>query len=344
MAAGNRCRCVLTTPLAGLNLLEQSGSGHSAFESTRLSAVARQVSDRILGNTMFEVRCMVDSKDVLGECPVWCPEEQVLWWIDVSRPALYRLDTTTGDIRTRILPKPIGSITLCQGGGLLLAFRSGLASMETMDSPLQWVELPGTRPQDARFNDGKCDSKGRLWIGSMDRNLKSPIGELYRIERTEQGFVCTTMDSGFTISNGIGWSPDERTMYFTDSPARRIYAYDFDAVAGKIANRRVFVQFDDDPGRPDGCAVDAEGFVWSARVHGWRLDRYDPQGRLERTIPLSFERPTSLVFGGPKLETLYVTSSNMSFSAEELSRQPQAGGLFAIETGIKGQHEHRFSG
>ena len=293
------------------------------------------------GIKMFEVRCVVDSKDVLGECPVWCPEEEVLWWIDISRPSLSRLDPKTGSVKTWPLPKPIGSFSLRKNGGFLMAFRSKLATMASPDSSIKWIDLPDTRPADVRFNDGKCDSIGRFWVGSMDRNVKSPIGELYRIDPT---YACNTMDRGFTISNGMGWSPDERTMYFTDSPPRCIYAYDFDVAAGSITNRRVFVQFDDAPGRPDGCTVDSEGYVWSARVSGWRLDRYDPMGKLERTIALPFQRPTSMVFGGPKLETLYVTSSTMGLSAEELSRQPLAGGLFAIETGIKGRHEHRFAG
>lgn len=310
---------------------------------------------------MFEVRCVVDCNNQLGECPVWCPDQQVLWWVDISKPSLARLHPASGKVDTWPLPKTIGSFALRQGGGFLLAFRTGLATMAQPGAAIEWIELPGTRPADGRFNDGKCDSRGRFWVGSMDRNLTNPIGELYRIDgggapagmaaanaaaaaSGPAGATCTAMDRGFTISNGLGWSPDQRTMYFTDSPPRRIYAYDFDAAAGTIANRRVFVQFDDAPGRPDGCSVDAEGFVWVARVRGWRIDRYDPDGRLERTIDLPFERPTSLVFGGPDLTTLYVTSSTLTLTPEDLSKQPQAGGVFVIETGIKGQHEHRFAG
>ena len=314
---------------------------------------------------MFEVRCVVDCNNGLGECPVWCPEQQVLWWVDISKPSLSRLHPASGKVDTWPLPRTIGSFALRQGGGFLLAFRTGLATMAQPGAAIEWIDLPDTRPADGRFNDGKCDSRGRFWVGSMDRNLTNPIGELYRIDGGSAPAgtavanpaadpaaaasgpahaTCTVMDRGFTISNGLGWSPDQRTLYFTDSPPRRIYAYDFDAAAGTIANRRVFVQFDDAPGRPDGCSVDAEGFVWVARVRGWRIDRYDPDGRLERTIDLPFERPTSLVFGGPDLTTLYVTSSTLTLTPEDLSKQPQAGGVFAIETGIKGQHEHRFAG
>lgn len=289
----------------------------------------------------MEVRCIVDCKNVLGECPVWVPEEQVLWWMDISNPSLWHFDPASGKTQTWPLPKPIGSFALRKSGGFFLAGRAGLATMAGPDGPVEWIDMPNTRPADTRFNDGKVDSHGRYWVGSMDRNLTNPIGELYRVD---PGFALTKMDSGFTISNGIGWSPDDKTMYFTDSPPRCIYAYDFDAAPGTLKNRRVFVQFDDAPGRPDGLTVDAEGFVWSARVRGWRIDRYDPDGKLERTINLPFARPTSLVFGGPKLETLYITSSTLSLTDEELARQPQAGGIFAVETGIKGQHEHRFAG
>lgn len=290
---------------------------------------------------MFEVRCVVDCKNVLGECPVWCPDEQVLWWVDISNPSLARFDPASGSVQTWPLPKAIGSFALRRGGGFLMAFRSGFATMASPDAPVEWVEMPNTRPADGRFNDGKCDVAGRFWVGSMDRNLTNPIGELYRLDAD---YTCTRMDGGFTISNGLGWSPDNRTMYFTDSPPRTIYAYDFDVASGALENRRVFVEFDAAPGRPDGCTVDAEGFVWSARVRGWRIDRYDPDGKLERTIDLPFQRPTSLVFGGPRLETLYVTSSTLSLSEEDLAKQPLAGGVFAIETGIKGQPEYHFAG
>jgi L-arabinonolactonase len=287
-----------------------------------------------------DVRCVVDCKDILGECGIWCPQDRVLWWIDVARPSLARLDPATGKVDNWALPKPVGSFALRRDGGFLLAFRSGLAMLDRPGGALQWHATPGARLDACRFNDGKCDRQGRFWVGTLDRNLKEPIGELYRID---PGFACITMDRGFTISNGLAWSPDQRTMYFTDTPARTIYAYDFDATAGQIANRRVFVRFDERPGRPDGCTVDAEGFLWTARVDGWCVDRYAPDGRLDHCVELPVQRPTCVSFGGEALDTLYVTTSTLGLAEEELARQPLAGGLFAVRAGVTGIAEPRFA-
>jgi sugar lactone lactonase YvrE len=152
------------------------------------------------------------------------------------------------------------------------------------------------------------------------------------------------MDRGFTISNGIGWSPDDRTMYFTDTPSRRIYRYDFDAAAGRISNRRVFVEAAPGHGGPDGMTVDAQGFVWSAQFDRWCVNRYAPDGTLERSVRLPVQRPTTCMFGGPDLATLYVTSARMDLSEEALAAQPWAGGVFAIDAGVRGLAEPRFAG
>ena len=290
---------------------------------------------------MFEVRCVVPCSNVLGECPVWSAAAGVLWWVSVTDPStLSSFDPLTGNVRTMALPKPLGTLAECPGGGMLLVFRSGLATLDAFGGTITQLDMALPRHPDGRFNDGKCDARGRMWVGTMDRHGKSAIGELFRIDASG----CTRMDGDITTANGLGWSPDGRTLYFTDSAARLIYAYDFDVDSGSIANRRVYVSLDEAPGRPDGLTVDAEGFVWSARVSGSRIDRYDPDGQLERTVALPFERPTSVCFGGARLETLYITSSTMDLDAAALARQPGAGGLFALETGIKGQLSHAYAG
>ena len=290
---------------------------------------------------MFEVRCVVDCKNVLGECPVWCPDQQVLWWVDIAKPSLARFDPASGSVQTWPLPKAIGSFALRKNGGFLMAFRSGFATMAGPDAPVEWVEMANTRPPDGRFNDGKCDVAGRFWVGSMDRNLTSPIGELYRLDAD---YTCTRMDGGFTISNGLGWSPDNRTMYFTDSPPRTIYAYDFDVASGAVENRRVFVEFDAAPGRPDGCTVDAEGFVWSALVNFGRMLRLDPTGNLERIVTFPPTRGTCCTFGGPDYGDLYITTARECLTAEQIAAQPLAGSLFRCRPGVHGLAETPFAG
>jgi sugar lactone lactonase YvrE len=285
--------------------------------------------------------CVVNCKNVLGEGPVWCPREHVLWWIDISSPALWRFDPRSGAVEHWALPKPPGSFALRRDGGFLIAFRNGFATLDAPGEEVRWLDIPGLNLGDERFNDGKTDRAGRFWTGTLDRKLGAAIGQLYRVE---PGFRVAAVDRGFTISNGIGWSPDDRTMYFTDTPARRIYGYDFDPAGGRVANRRVFVEVAEGHGGPDGMTVDAEGYVWSAQFDRWCVNRYAPDGALERSIRLPVQRPTSCMFGGPDLATLYVTSARMDLEGEALAAQPDAGGVFTLEPGVRGLPEPRFNG
>jgi sugar lactone lactonase YvrE len=277
--------------------------------------------------------CVVDCANELGEGALWCPLEDRLWWIDIQKPTLYSWQPG-GAAQHWPLAKPPGSFALRKSGGFLFAFRNGLATMEKPGAKVAW--LPGLELGEERFNDGKVDRAGRFWAGTLDRKLGAAIGKLYRVA---PDFQVATMDRGFTISNGIGWSPDDRTLYFTDTPSRRIYRYDFDLATGQISNRRVFVEVDPGPGGPDGMTVDAEGFVWSAQFDRWCVNRYAPDGTLDRSIGLPVQRPTSCTFGGAELGTLYVTSASMG-----LAPQPHAGGLFALEPGVRGLPEPRFAG
>ncbi|MGH8696043.1 MAG: SMP-30/gluconolactonase/LRE family protein [Burkholderiales bacterium] len=285
--------------------------------------------------------CVVDCQNVLGEGPVWCPREHVLWWIDISSPALWRFAPRPGTVDHWALPKPPGSFALRNDGGFLIAFRSGLATLDEPGGEVRWLDVPELQLGDERFNDGKADRAGRFWTGTLDRRLGGAIGQLYRVE---PGFRVAAMDRGFTIANGIGWSPDDRTMYFTDTPARRIYRYDFDRAAGRIANRQVFVEVDAGHGGPDGLTVDAAGYVWSAQFDRWCIHRYAPDGTLDRSVRLPVQRPTSCTFGGTDLATLYVTTARMDLEDAALAAQPHAGGVLALDVGVRGLPEPRFGG
>jgi len=288
-----------------------------------------------------QATCAVDCGNVLGESPVLCPRDRLLWWVDISNPSLWRFDPRSGAVAHWPLPKPPGSFALRKDGGFLIAFRNGFATLEAPGAEVRWLDVPGLELGDERFNDGKADRAGRFWTGTLDRRLGNPIGQLYRVEA---GLRVTAVDRGFTIANGIGWSPDDRTMYFTDTPARRIYAYDFDPAAGRVANRRVFVEVAAGHGGPDGMTVDAEGYVWSAQFDRWCVNRYAPDGTLERSVRLPVQRPTSCMFGGPDLGTLYVTSARMDLAADALTAQRHAGGVLALEPGVRGLPEPRFNG
>ena len=287
----------------------------------------------------MEAACVVDCKNVLGEGALWCPLEQRLWWIDISSPSLWCREHRTQRVQHWSLPKPPGSFALRKDGGFLFAFRNGLATISSAGAEPKWIE--GLALGEERFNDGKTDRAGRFWAGTLDRKLASPIGQLYRVNADLR---VSALDRGFTISNGIAWSPDDRAMYFTDTPSRRIYRYDFDAARGAIANRRVFVEAEPGHGGPDGMTVDAEGFVWSAQFDRWCVNRYAPDGKLERSVRLPIQRPTTCMFGGPGLATLFVTSARMDLSEAALAKQPHAGGVFALEPGVRGLAEPRFAG
>lgn len=287
-----------------------------------------------------QAACVVDCRNVLGESALWCPAERRLWWIDISNPSLWSWQARAQKVERWPLPKPIGSFALRHGGGFLLAFRHGYATLDEPGGELRWLQPAGLSLGDERFNDGKVDRAGRFWAGTLDRRLSSPIGQLYRMDKG----AVKVVDRGFTISNGIGWSPDNRVMYFTDTPSRRIYRYDFDLAAGTATGRRVFVEAEAGHGGPDGLTVDAEGFVWSAQFDRWCVNRYAPDGRLERSLRLPVQRPTTCMFGGPDLETLYVTSARMGLTDAQLAEQPQAGGVFALRPGARGLPEPRYAG
>ena len=198
--------------------------------------------------------------------------------------------------------------------------------------------MPGNR-----FNDGKTDRRGRHWAGTMgDVDWNHPIGNLYRFGPDRQP---VRVAENIRCSNGIAWSPDDRTMYFCESFAYVIHAYDFDAVTGAIENRRTFATVDAASGSfPDGITVDADGFLWCAQPVFGRLVRYDPTGRIERIIELPVSRGTSVMFGGPDLSTLYITTMRTTLDERQLSEEPLAGSLLAITPGVRGLAETPFAG
>ncbi|MBV8566505.1 MAG: SMP-30/gluconolactonase/LRE family protein [Methylobacteriaceae bacterium] len=235
----------------------------------------------------------------------------------------------------------VGSLAVCDTGGLLVAVRGGLSFFDPASGTFEMVANPEADLPDYRFNDGKCDRAGRFWVGSMHNTLRGEFsGFLYRLDR-ERG--CIRMADGIAIPNSLAWSRDDRTMYFADTYRRTIFAYDFDIESGGIGNRRVFAPATGRPGAPDGSTVDVDNFLWNAVYGGGRLDRYAPDGRLDCEIRLPMSQPTSCAFGGPSLETLYVTSATQHMREEDLARQPFAGAVIALNVGVRGLPEPYFA-
>jgi sugar lactone lactonase YvrE len=291
---------------------------------------------------MAGVRVALDAKAVLGEGPVWCPREAALYWVDSLAPAVKRFEPATGAAKTWPVPDLIGSFALRESGGLVVALRRGFYTLDLETGATAPVHLP-EKPEDTRFNDGKCDRAGRFWAGTMHYQgmPREPKGALYRMDIDRR---VTRMERGIRTANGLGWSPDDRRMYYTDTRTNRIDVFDFDIATGAIANRRPFVHVPHDSGLPDGLTVDSEGYVWSAKWDGARVVRYAPDGRIDRVVAMPVPRPTSVSFGGPDLATLFVTSAREGLDAAALARAPHSGAVFAFEPGVQGLPEPRFGG
>ena len=287
------------------------------------------------------VDCVWPAQAGLGEGPIWDAETATLHWVDIKAGRLHRFTPASGARHTVDVGEDIGAVALRASGGLVAVLRSGFAYLDRETGGKTPIADPEPDIAGNRFNDGRVDAAGRFWAGTMDDGEREVSGALYRLDG--DGTV-TRMRDGFVISNGMGWSPDGETMYFTDSTRRRIIAYDFDPASGDIAGDRTFVRFGDDDGFPDGLTVDAEGGVWSALWDGHRLDRFTPEGALDRSLPLPVPRPTSMAFGGPGLDVLYVTSARIGLDQGALAAAPLSGGLFAVEAGIRGRAENRFRG
>ena len=278
---------------------------------------------------------------LLGESPLWHPAEQVLYWCDIPGHKLNRFDPVSGAHREWAFDTDVACCAPLQDGGLLLALRSGLVRFDpSTGESTSLAKAPYDLAQE-RFNDGKADPQGRFWVGTIYEPRDPPCAALYRYSEAR----LTKMASDITVSNGLAWSPDARTMYWADTKAHRIDALDFDVGDGSLSRRRVFAEFPTKAtgqalasygGRPDGAAVDAEGGYWVAMFEGARLLRFAPDGSLTRELPLPVRCPTMPCFGGRDLKTLYITTSREKRPADELVREPLAGCVLQVRVEVPG--------
>lgn len=279
--------------------------------------------------------------DALGEGPMWHVTEQALYWIDIVQHLLHRLDPKQNTHHVWTMPDVIGSVVPRAAGGVVVTVGHRVLAVDIPSGHMHEIAQIAPWSQSMRMNDGKCDALGRFWIGVADaRDVDKPVGGLYRLDSNGQ---ITQMEKEITISNGLGWSPDHRKFYYTDGLRYRIYQYDFDLATGTISNRSVFLQLDKSPIEPDGLTVDEEGYIWQAQWNSGKIFRYSPQGHLDRTIEIPVQRPTSCIFGGTHLDTLYVTSCAQAFGEHKPLPAP-AGSVFAIHVGVKGLPEPAFAG
>ncbi|MFW5748060.1 MAG: SMP-30/gluconolactonase/LRE family protein [Chloroflexota bacterium] len=275
--------------------------------------------------TGYEVEHILAVGCELGESPVWHSTQGRLYWVDIDSQQMHTYDPASGGHAITQFDRAISCLAFTGDGRMVMGTADGLAIWQHGQLDVL-TDNPAYQPE-KRFNDGTVDRAGRLWAGTLS---DTPTNNLYRMDADG---TIRVMQSGLTIANGIGFSPDDRLMYHVDSGPGTIYVYDFDLASGAISGRRVFFQSDDSHGTPDGLTVDREGFIWCAFWDGWKLARLTPDGHIVQEVRLPVQRPTSCTFGGPGLDTLYITSAATGIDRDA---QPLAGDLFRFKPDVGG--------
>ena len=317
------------------------GGVEDATGATRARPGQQGTDDRdlVVGAVMSGVEVVLAANADLAESPVWDSEDDVLWWVDIFRGEVHRFDPSSGRDEKFQLAGPVGSLALRRSGGLIVALRDGLYTYQ-LGGDVRPLALPEPERRHNRFNDGRTDRRGRFWVGSLHLDETEPTGALYRLDPDAR---CTRMADGIYASNGTAFSPDGRTGYHADSQRGVVWHFDCDPDSGALSNRRVFIEIERRQGAPDGAIVDRDGCYWLTHASGWRIVRYDPQGRVDRVLQLPVEIPTSAAFGGRDGRTLFITTARYSLSPEALSIQPLAGSILAIDVGVGGEADTRFA-
>ena len=285
---------------------------------------------------------VLEAKSELGEGPSWDSKNGVLYWVDIFRGIVHVYDPDESKDKVVRAGRYVSSVVPRRSGGVAVTLQHGFYTLDMeREKPSLLAEVEENLARN-RFNDGKCDPTGRFWAGTMDIEEKSPLGALYVLEG---GKGVKKVLEGVTISNGLGWSPDKRTMYYIDTPTRRVFAFDYSERTGEIENRRTAIDMSDQPGSPDGMAVDEEGMIWVAHWGGGRVTRFDPRtGKALEHAEMPASQVTSCCFGGEGLRQLYVTTARAGLGPDAVTREPQAGGLFMIEADVRGLPTFAFDG
>jgi sugar lactone lactonase YvrE len=286
-----------------------------------------------------DIRLIAPCAAQVSESPIWDASRRALHFADIYAARIGTIDWASGALSWTATPEPVGCVGLAGDNHFAAGLASGMVLIERSSGRCTRFGSLSIAPGN-RLNDGRCAPGGRhFWVGSMVETLDRPGGHLYRVD-AKGG--TETMAADITCSNGLAWSPDGRTMFHADSRQSTVWAYDYDIGSGNLANRRVFCVARAGEGRPDGAAVDAEGCYWSARYDGWRIVRHAPDGSELFVLETPVQNPTMCAFAGDDLATLVFTSARGSLSAEALQRQPDAGGVFAVDVAVAGLPEPDF--
>lgn len=294
------------------------------------------------------IELVIDAQATLGEGPCWHSEKQQLYWVDIVQKQLHIYDPACDQDRIIQVQEFVSCVVPRQSGGVILSLQSGLYSLDLETEELTYLTKPEDLQPTHRFNDGKCDPRGRFIVGSMSLNETPNTGSLYSLDNNQQ---IKKLLSNLSISNGLGWSLDYSVMYLIDSPTKNIFAFDYNLETGEISNQRIAItipeQFADGMpgGYPDGMTVDEEGMIWVALWAGFKVTRWNPDtGELLETLSIPAPNVTSCTFGGVNRNELYITTARRDLSTETLEQYPHAGGVFRLITDVKGMETFSYCG
>lgn len=295
---------------------------------------------------MSKLECVLPAAAALGECPRWDERRGKLWWVDIQAPALHGFDPKTGEDVKIDMPENIGCFSLTENGGFIAGMRTGIFLLDEHGKVVRKLCDNPENPATSRFNDGRCDARGRFWLGTLDEPKAGNNAGLYRYDsRAVSGKdALVRVDAGLLTSNGMAFSPDNRYCYHSDTPRFTIYRHTLDIETGEVGPREDWVKFtpsDTDRGRPDGASVDSEGYYWAALYEGGRIARISPEGKVVEEHALAARCPTMCAFGGDDLRTLYVTTARKGRPDDEIARYPRSGGVFAMRVPVPGLVEPR---
>jgi sugar lactone lactonase YvrE len=285
---------------------------------------------------------ILDAKATLGEGAIWDARRQVLLWIDIMKSQVHIYDPAAQHNRTIQLDQMVGTVVPRQSGGLMVAVHHGFASLDLETEKIQIVADPEHDLPTNRFNDGKCDPAGRFWAGTLSLEGKQNVCNLWRLDAD---LSTHKMVEGVSVSNGIVWTQDHKTMYYIDTPTGRVDRFDYDHDTGQIGNRTTAIRIPSEMGFPDGMTIDSEGMLWVCLWQGGKVSRWDPvEGKLLQAVDLPASNVTSCAFGGENLDQLYITTARIGMDEEQLKEQPLAGGLFRADVGMTGLPAFEFAG
>lgn len=291
---------------------------------------------------MNEAALVLDQKAILGEGPIWDSGKEILYWLDILSRELHLFNPVNQTDKVIKTDQMIGTVVPRVRGGVVLAMENGFHFLDLSSETLTFIADPEHNRPENRFNDGKCDPAGRLLAGTMHKQGIGKSGALYCLDKDLS--VRKVLDP-VSISNGLAWSHDQKTMYYINTPEKKVWGFDYDILTGTLAGKHVVIDGEKEAGVFDGMTIDAEGMLWIAHFGGFCVSRWDPRtGKKLDVIIMAVPNPTACAFGGDQLQDLYITTARLSLSEEELQQYPQSGGLFVACPGVRGVRAYGFGG